>query len=410
MLRAYLSLFDVKRVKADETEMGKWLQGMNPVLFENGGRFRSVGNLWASRDRIAAAFHTQKEELCTIVSEAVEHPVPCRDVGSIENAPVLTNFIDVNMEEFPIPLCTPVSVAAAGVIISEYGNKKSMQACHVTRLAKKEICVEILSDHVHSVDTPCEADLPVAICTGVCPSLLLGAAASTEYEIDGLAVASALRNRTLGEPVYTVAVDGLHVPAFSEFALMGRITSTTFGKTYGDTAPDKKRQILIDIDRIYHADDPLMHFLLPGGYEYRLLRGIPRESAIYTRVRQAVPHVGSVRLTKGGCNWLHSVVSITSEKRDDSVRAVQAAFAGHPPMKQVIIVDEDIDIFDDTCVEWAVATRFCADIDLVHKDTGRVDLSGTGSPCSLGVDATRPPGKDTPGVTQVPHSTCEEGS
>ncbi|MDD2626800.1 MAG: UbiD family decarboxylase, partial [Candidatus Methanomethylophilus sp.] len=48
-------------------------------------------------------------------------------------------------------------------------------------------------------------------------------------------------------------------------------------------------------------------------------------------------------------------------KEGDGVNAIMAAFTGHPSMKDVIVVDDDIDIFNDREVEWAVATRMQGD-------------------------------------------------
>ena len=73
-----------------------------------------------------------------------------------------------------------------------------------------------------------------------------------------------------------------------------------------------------------------------------------------------------------------------------------AAFGAHTSMKQVTIVDEDIDVFDDRDVEWAVATRFQADRGLVVLEGVRgssIDPSANdGITAKLGIDATRPPG------------------
>jgi len=68
---------------------------------------------------------------------------------------------------------------------------------------------------------------------------------------------------------------------------------------------------------------------------------------IFKTVRQAVPGVRNVRLTEGGCCWLNGVVSIKKNKEGDGANAGMAALSGHTSMKSVIVVDEDIDIFND---------------------------------------------------------------
>ena len=67
----------------------------------------------------------------------------------------------------------------------------------------------------------------------------------------------------------------------------------------------------------------------------------------------------------GGCSWLHAIVQIDKQHEDDGRKAIEAAFAGHRSCKHVFVVDEDIDIYDPLAVEWAMATRFQGDRDLV---------------------------------------------
>src|SRR2546427_105813 len=111
-------------------------------------------------------------------------------------------------------------------------------------------------------------------------------------------------------------------------------------------------------------------------------------------VSRAVPHVKAVRLTEGGCAWLHGVVSIRKQHQGDAKNAIMAAFGAHTSMKQVVIVDEDIDVFDDRDVEWAIATRFQADRGLVvlHDVRGSsIDPSARdGFTSKMGIDATKP--------------------
>ena len=78
------------------------------------------------------------------------------------------------------------------------------------------------------------------------------------------------------------------------------------------------------------------------------------------------------------------------------MNAIMAAFTGHPSLKQVIVVDEDIDIFDDRQVEWAVATRFQGNRMLRVPDAAgsSLDPSTSGTTWKVGIDATMPLGKE----------------
>lgn len=153
---------------------------------------------------------------------------------------------------------------------------------------------------------------------------------------------------------------------------------------------------MVKVERIWSKKDPVFQLLLPGGLEHYLLMGVPREPIIYRTVRQAVPRVRNVRLTEGGCCWLNGVVSISKNKEGDGVNAVMAAFTGHTSMKNVIVVDDDIDIFDDREVEWAVATRMQADriIRIPCAAGSSLDPSACGTTWKVGYDATLPLGAD----------------
>ncbi|HID18727.1 TPA: UbiD family decarboxylase, partial [Candidatus Bathyarchaeota archaeon] len=120
------------------------------------------------------------------------------------------------------------------------------------------------------------------------------------------------------------------------------------------------------------------------------------EVKIWSSIRGVVPEVGDVNLTPGGCSWLHAVVSIGKQREGDGKNAIMAAFAGHPSLKHVVVVDLDIDVYNPYEVEWALATRFQGSRDLVVVKEARgssLDPSispETGLTTKLGFDATRP--------------------
>ncbi len=241
-------------------------------------------------------------------------------------------------------------------------------------------------------------ELPVAFVMGVRPSVLLSAATSTDYEQDEMRIASALEQNCIGKPLRLKKLrSGLLVPSDAEMVFEGRITARTIDEgpflditgTYDKVRPGP----IFEVDRLYMRNDPIFQLLLPGSYEHYMLMGLPREPVIYRTVNQVVPKVNGVRLTEGGCCWLHGVVSITKNKEGDGINAALAAFSGHPSMKKVTIVDEDIDIYDDRQVEWAEATRFQATRGLVVVNNAAgssLDPSSSGTTSKVAIDATRP--------------------
>ena len=94
---------------------------------------------------------------------------------------------------------------------------------------------------------------------------------------------------------------------------------------------------------------------------------------------------------------MNGVVSIKKVNEDDGRVAALAALDGHKSMKNVIVVDDDVDIFDDKEVEWAVATRFQVTrlITISNSKGSSLDPSADDSiTCKVGIDATIPLDRD----------------
>lgn len=382
-------------------EVSRFLRGRTPVLFKNLGGFQAVGNLFATRERIASALTIPKERIASELGNAISHPCPTI-LGS--SSPPLENVSEeFNLLDLPFPLYYKNDggrYLTSGIVCAEFEGKKNMSFHRMMVVDKKHFAARLVERHLYTMykgSLTQGQDLKVAICIGVCPSLLLAAAVSTDYNTSELEIASALRKNTIGEEVATITLDGMEVPAFAEYVLVGRLTRESalegpFVDITG-TYDTVRTQPLVRIEKVYHKNDPLMYLLLPGGYEHYLLMGLPREPTILKSVSQVVPRVNGARLTEGGCCWLHGVVSITKQREGDGKNAIMAAFSGHPSMKRVVVVDADIDIYNDEEVEWALATRFQADKDLVVVSGARgstLDPSSDGLTTKIGLDATKP--------------------
>ncbi|MEM5772507.1 MAG: UbiD family decarboxylase, partial [Candidatus Aenigmatarchaeota archaeon] len=191
-------------------------------------------------------------------------------------------------------------------------------------------------------------------------------------------------------------------PADSEFVLEGKIT-----KEMHDEGPfldltttyDKiRKQPIIEITCITHRKDAIWQTLLPGLNEHRNLMGMPREPTIFNEVSKVCKCV-NVQLTSGGGNWLHAIIQIHKEKEEDGKQAIQAAFKGHSSLKHCVVIDDDIDIDNPASVEWAIATRFQGDKDMIimpNQPGSSLDPSADltegkkAITCKVGIDATIP--------------------
>lgn len=251
--------------------------------------------------------------------------------------------------------------------------------------------------------------LPVAICIGLPPHVLLAASMAPPAGVDEMSIAAALAPTPMVETAH-----GIRVPAEAEFVLEGRITKelTDEGPFVDLTGTYDfiRRQPIIEIERITHRRDALYQALLPGRLEHRLLMGMPREPTIYAEVNK-VARCLNVHVTPGGASWLHAVVQIAKRAPDDGRRAIEAAFRGHGSLKHVWVVDEDVNPFDPHDVEWAMATRFQADLGLVvltDQPSSSLDPSAhhaagqKSRTAKMGIDATiywdTPTGPSDPGA------------
>ena len=126
-----------------------------------------------------------------------------------------------------------------------------------------------------------------------------------------------------------------------------------------------RMQPIIKVKRIYVKKDPIYRDILPASKEHRLLMSFPVEAKLNEVVKNTVPNVKKVVLSDGGCNWLHAVIQISKKVEGEAKNAILAAFTAHPSLKLAIAVDEDIDPENPIEVEYAMATRFQADEDLI---------------------------------------------
>ena len=111
-------------------------------------------------------------------------------------------------------------------------------------------------------------------------------------------------------------------------------------------------------------------------------------------LQRSFPSVRDVRLTRGGVCRYHLVVKIDKRSDGEAKNVIMGAFGGHYDVKQVTVVDLDVDIDNPHEIEWAIATRFQADRDLVivaGAQGSKLDPSSQeGVSAKMGLDATRP--------------------
>ncbi len=401
------SVFTVSaKIDADSQEITRILQEDQDrtVLFTDLNGAKAAGNIFSTRSKVATALNVGNDEIVSHLTCAIASPRP---TNLVEKPAFKSKSIDADLMKLPIPKYFPKDggrYITAGMVVAEYGGKKNISFHRMMIMDSKHIGIRLVPRHLFTMFNQAKKagnELKISICVGACVEVMLASATSTDYDIDELTIASSMYEKGHGVPLPVGKCDnGLVVPAECDYVIEGKITfdEVTEGPfvditgTYDCT----RSQPVIEIEKIWSTEDPIFHLLLPGGNEHFLMMGLPREPMMLRTVRQAVPRVHGVRLTEGGCCWLHGIVSISKNKEGDGVNAIMAAFTGHPSMKQVIIVDEDIDIFDDRQVEWAMATRFQGDriVRIPGAAGSSLDPSANGTTWKVGFDATLPVGSD----------------
>ena len=369
---------------------------------------RSALNVLA-RDRLCDVFDVNPGELIDILEWAMKNPVEPKIVEA-ENAPVFENTQNVvDLTKLPIPWHYKEDrgrYQSASVIIAQYDGIRNM-SFHRQFLRDKDHCVSrFVPRHLRTMTDKARAngdEIDIGVVNGPDATVLLAAAMSFTHNLDELNVAAALHQRLHGKPLELVTLsNGIQVPADSEFAMEARITLADDDEgPYVDitgTVDDVRQEPVIEYYAVHHRDAAIFHALIPAEIEHRTLMGLPRTPTIKAAVNEVV-QCTDVYMTDGGSGWLSAVVAIEPQNDGDGIKAIHAALDGHRSMKQVTIVDADIDCSNPTRVEWALMTRWQPDKDTVilsgQKGSSLDPSRGEdGLTSKIGIDATLPPGID----------------
>lgn len=396
----------IKREVSTEYEMAGIIEALQekPVFFEKvkESDIPVAAGLVSSKKLIAKALRIKREQLLEKLSIAIENPFPPPNVVEKgECQEVVQRHVDLT--KLPIMRYTVKDggkyIASAIAIVKDPELGRNMCFHRLMLLDKNRFVARIVEER--GTDTALKksgGELEIAMCIGNSTAVLLSASTSLPKGVDELGMANALEETEL---VKCETID-LEVPRGCEIVLEGKIT-----KERAPEGPfldltgivDKMRQQpVIEITCITHRERPIYQTILAGRNEHKLLMGMPREPSIFNEVKK-VCTCKDVYITPGGCSWLHAVVQIKKRKLDDGKKAITAAFNGHRSLKHCVVVDEDINIYDPSEIEWAIATRFQADkaaIIIPNQRGSSLDPSGDltegkkATTCKMGIDATTP--------------------
>ena len=364
--------------------------GDRPIIFSNlkGSEIGVVSNICSSRKLLSMGLGIKEKDLLKAIMRSIDEPTRPR----VKDKDGYTEM-ECNLNLLPIPKFYSsdggryITSGVAVIDDEEYGLNASYHRAMV--IGRDRIVMRILPRDFHRYIE--RGNLEFAFCIGNPVSVMISSAISVEIEKSELDIANSLY------PIDLIDFDGILAPE-AEIVMVCRITGESAKEgpfvDITQTLDLVRDQPVAKIERIFVKPDPLFHAILPAGYEHRLLMGLPREVTIFKEVSK-VCDVVDVRLTPGGCSWLHAVVKIRKRKPDDPRNAIDHAFKGHSSLKHVFVVDEDIDIEDPESIEWAFATRFQGDRDMIMKRERGSSLDPSADPktretTKMGFDLTIP--------------------
>jgi UbiD family decarboxylase len=391
--------------------------GRSPVVvYENveGSKMPIVTNIAGNRRLLAACLGVDASELPTAFRERCQRYIPCETVSAAPWQDVVIEGDEVDLTQLPIPLHFSVDAApyiTAGQIVAR-DPVTGVDTTGFHRLMLKgrnKLGVSLHSrrrmHEFHRRAAERGQNLPAAITLGIHPLHYMGAMVYAyppnvrKFEIIG---------GLFGEP-YRLAktgIEGLEVPAGAEIVIEGEILADAhepegpFSEFTGYASYRSTQNVFV-AHRIRMRRDAMFHSIVSGmSQDHILVSCVTREGEILNTLRRNLPNVIAVHVPHRTCGAFMAIVKMKKTAQGEPQQAIMAALGTEFYTKYVIVVDEDVDIFDMSDVMWAIATRVRAEQDIVMIPgcKGAI-LDPTSDPetftlTKMGIDATRPIGKD----------------
>ena len=381
-----------------------------PLLFcekVNGSDAPVVINVQASRKLMAFALECRPDELADAFSARQNQPIPPVELSAAPVHEVLRLDDEVDLTQVPLLTHYDVNAApyiTAGIVVAADPDTgvRNTSYNRLMLAGKRELRIFMaVGRHLWTLHNKAERrgePLPIAIIIGVHPLFSLGAQAFTPSTDDEYAVIGGMMREALR--VVRAKTVPIVIPADAEMVIEGRILphirreEGPFGEFTGHAVSKDERQV-VEVTAITHRKNYIFQDVHAGYTEHKLMGAVPREAALIKAVRQTVPTVKNVCMPVSGNCRFHAYVSIAKRTPGQAKNAICAAFASDMLLKHVIIVDDDIDVFDEEQVLWAVSNRFQADHGLVvipNAQGSELDPSAGpgGINAKMGLDATKP--------------------
>ncbi len=390
------------------------------VLFENAKNlygqtsgFRLLSNLFATRQKCAIALDLPRDkwrletslEYARRVRNPIKPVVVCADEAPVKEVVVTGDQVDVGR----LPVMTIHEMDNQPylnkLVVAADPDTGCYNTSHHRMLVKGRDHLGLWSSPRHLWNYFRRAEergepLPIAHVLGHHPGFYLAAEALVPMEADEYDISGGI----LGEPLRLVPSetfgDRLMVPADAEIIVEAEVlpgvrdAEGPYGEFTGYYGP-QRWSWLCRATAITHRKDAIFVGNFVGHPDCSILGGIPKEGGIFEIVRGVVPTVKAVHFPISGVCRFFAYISIDQQAEGEARVAALAAFPPFDELKMVVVVDDDIDVFNEREVLWAVATRVQADesLDVIrHVRGGTLDPSQTRPTdgAKLIIDATKP--------------------
>lgn len=371
------------------------------MIFHNVNGFPDASvamGLMASRERVAMMFGCSKEELGRKIGNCVNHPImpvlkegeaPCQEVTHLASDP----DFDLN-KIVPAPKNTPVDAGPYITLGMCYATHPDTGLSDVTIhrmcIQSKDtlsIFLQPGSRHIGAMAeraTELGQALPISVSIGVDPAISVTScfeAPTTPLGFDELSIAGALRNKAV-EMTNCLTIPEKTI-ANSEYVIEGEIlpgsndviedqnshTGYAMPEFPGYNGKASHECWLLKVKAVTHRKNPILQTCIGPSEEHVSMAGIPTEASILNMLDRAMPgKVVNVYCHRSGGGKYLAIIQFKKVTATDEGKQRQAAliaFSAFPELKHVILVDEDVDIFDTDDVLWAMNTRFQADRDII---------------------------------------------
>lgn len=355
------------------------------VLFEKAGAagYALTGNALASRSRMAHAFGVSERELLPEILKRLRGKPEIVEIGR-EQAPVQQVVMtgdDIDLTQLPINLQHDLD---GGPYISAAMDFAHDQASGWTNVGLRRLMIRGRKET--GIDLVAPSDLRVILLASLAKkkhlplSIVVGShpidylAATMRLPVDELSLIAQLRGAPL--PVVKSITNDLMVPADAEWVIEGYLDAAGYTESEGPYGEflgyygGIKTNPVFRVTAITRRKDAVFQTLTIGGSamsrtDTAQLCALRTEALAWKALESAVREVKAIYAPPATGGVYNLRVALQQRVPGEARNAIAAIFASVANVKNVFVVDPDIDIFSDEQIEWAMGTRFQPERDLV---------------------------------------------